>query len=77
MNAIFVNDAALPAGARERLDEFATETGTTPPACVLVDEGWGNTFSDEFLHYCMATNMSIDWFYFGTGSQYASQERRV
>ena len=76
MNAISANNAALPAGALERLNAFASESGTTPPDCILVDEGDGNgnTFSDEFLFYCMMTNLSIDWVYFGTGSQTASQE---
>lgn len=68
MNAIFVNDAALPAGARERLDEFARETGTTPPACVLVDEGEGNTFSTEFLRYCQENDLSLDWLWWGKDS---------
>lgn len=69
MNAISANDTGLPVGARERLDAFAAQTGTTPPACILVDEGDGNTFSTEFLHYCLETGLSLDWFYFGEGAQ--------
>lgn len=77
MNAIFVNDAALPAGALERLNAFSLESGTTPPDCILVDEGDGNTFSTEFLHYCQTTGLSLDWFYFGEGAQTVSRERRA
>lgn len=56
--------------ARQRLDAFAAQTGTTPPAHVLIDEyGDGGTFTDEFLAYCCETGLSLDWVILGEGRQ--------
>lgn len=66
MNATFANNTGLTADAVERLDAFARETGTKPPA-VLEDQGDGATFTTEFLAYCQRTGLSLDWFIFGTG----------
>ena len=69
MNAISATDTGLPHGARERLDSFARETGTTLPASILEDQGDGSTFSTDFLAYCHQTGLSLDWVWFGTGAR--------
>ncbi|WP_353428904.1 hypothetical protein [Paracoccus denitrificans] len=61
--------------ARQRLDAFAAQTGTTPPEHVLIDEyGEGGTFTDEFLNYCRDTGLSLDWVWFGGGNQTVARE---
>lgn len=69
------NDIGLPAGARERLDNFANDTATTLPASILEDQGTGSTFSTDFLAYCHQTGLSLDWVWFGTGDRTWSEER--
>jgi len=59
------NSHPMPGGARDRLALFAEWTGTTPPACVLVDAGDGPTFSRELLTYGRANGLSLDWFWLG------------
>lgn len=73
MNAISANDGGLTADAVERLEDFARETGTEPPA-VLEDQGDGATFTTEFLAYCQRTGLSLDWFIFGTGRRTWSED---
>lgn len=64
--------------ARQRLDEFAAETGTTPPEHVLIDEcGDGGTFTTEFLAYCRNTGLSLDWVWSGEGNKSVVWEDRV
>lgn len=57
--------AMMPKGASERLALFAEWTRTTPPECILVDEGDGPTFSEDILHYCLRTGLNLDWFWLG------------
>jgi len=68
----------MPDDARQRLDAFAAQTDTTPPAHVLIDEhGDGATFTDDILNYCLATGLSLDWLWLGEGSQTVSREGRA
>lgn len=55
----------LPAGAAERLAQFAAWTGTTPPDCVTVGRGPDRTFSDAILRYAAEQGMSLDWWWMG------------
>lgn len=60
---------------RQRLEAFAAQTGTTPPEHILIDEhGEGGTFTDEILHYCCNTGLSLDWLWFGTGAPHRSEK---
>jgi len=67
----------MPADARQRLDAFAAQTGTTPPEHALIDEhGDGATFTDDILDYCLNTGLSLDWLWVGEGPQTVSREGR-
>lgn len=69
------DDTGLPAGARERLNNFACDTATKLPASILEDQGTGSTFSTDFLAYCHQTGLSLDWVWFGTGDRTWSEAR--
>ncbi|MGA0613436.1 hypothetical protein [Paracoccus sp. KR1-242] len=68
----------MPADVRQRLDAFASQTGTTPPEHVLIDEyGDGGALTDEILNYCRATGLSLDWLWLGEGDQTVVREGRA
>ncbi|KJZ31565.1 hypothetical protein TW83_07820 [Paracoccus sp. S4493] len=59
--------AGLPCGTRDRLALFAEWTGAPvfDPAQVVEKTEDGDTFSTEFLAYCCATGLSLDWVWLG------------
>ncbi|MEQ3642849.1 MAG: hypothetical protein ABNH17_07390 [Paracoccus sp. (in: a-proteobacteria)] len=59
--------AGLPCGTRDRLALFAEWTGAEqfPPHKMLTRTEDGDTFSTEFLSYCAATGLSLDWVWLG------------
>lgn len=73
------NDSGLPDGAADRLLQFAMEhqLDAFPPERVFVGAGDERTFSDEFLRYCRAAGMSLDWFYFGEGRPFVKRRGRA
>ncbi|MCT4333778.1 hypothetical protein MU516_12980 [Paracoccus sp. YLB-12] len=73
------HDGGLPEGCADRLAQFAIERQVRafPPEQVLEDQGDGLTFSTPFLRWCQETDMSLDWFYFGTGQPVAMREYRA
>lgn len=61
IDRVRANNTPYPAGMLDRLTLFAEWTGTTPPDTILEDQGDGWTFSTEFLAYCNANGLNLDW----------------
>lgn len=59
--------AGLPCGTRDRLALFAEWTGAEqfPPSKILMRTDNCDTFSPEFLAYCLANGLSLDWVWLG------------
>lgn len=59
------NEEELPDGVMDRVREFATATGTTPPSRITEGTGEYRTFSSEFRGYCRDNVCSLDWVWIG------------